>query len=1464
MALSVKRFIHENDCPEPSEQINVMYHPTDPQVLCDGGGTLTALFGEVGNLFELSMGSDDGFAGQGDVCAEGMDVVFVVDYTGSMGDAISGVKTGISNLISTIDTESNSNYRLGLVLFDGGACSYNTSNFYTSLPANQKINDGCDKIITCVEKMSTVGNSTSFTNGLNSIDTADMPTGASIEWGMTAISEVVNNGFAGSFRNGVQKLIILITDDDPEQDAAYATTLKSQLDAEGFQVMYNTSAVSGDSRYNTLLETQPAGDGHYNLDYDSTWTEGLEVSIASLCQSTFVYTCEPPAIGYYMELGDTATWWYTGTGWNGPINCEYDVKVNLHTSLGTQNYEIADIPTDHYAYLDSNTFKFTGYAGLGFDIDLWLLEAANDWSIDEISWVSVQTVSGSLGDFTIYTNPAVTGSTYNPFVESDQAFGFDGTITGDAEYNVYIGAKTSQDVHAFSITVISDEPDGTNADGEAQEPDGTILLDPQTPATSWINVSSLYPTKFQATKYTFSSITGGAHSFHVDFDQNPSDYAFTLNSVGPQYSHPGAQTALQNNWTANSDGITGSFNMPQGGGSAFFYLDAQVNQPEYLFTLQLSENIAGAGIVGGNFSQSSYYGYTGDTLPWISNLYKVGNYDSFTITNGNMSNGVSLTTGSGSGIGEVITTNTNIGGNITMPAGGGSGSGVFSGTSVESQYDFDLSITDDFFIGDYGADFTVTGTVGQIITRTKALQGTSADITYAISKITSSNSNVTVTANGTTLTIKVTMPSGGGSADIAVEGSETSNNYQYTVTWDANDSTNGELYGWANGPGKTRTTTVTGIAGQTFSLNPSAPLVTIQDYFSQDSGRGATPRVTIQPGAAELTNATYTTVTQTSGTNSITEGINPEVILTMPSGGGSATVGTLLVPAQIYHSFAVSFSTDTSASGVIAHTCSGGADLAGVSRSSISGGSQVISFGGYTNTTWTGVQVPIAPNDNTNYDNEINSITAANNFFNLSGVSATEASNYCGADREFVLFNFKMPSLDPRHGINYNARSVVIDDFLIARTLSFTLTSVHNMSNANITYADITQTFTGAVGSQHNYTSRYYATEGYTLALTGVSDNSSAVTSSVSGNNVTGVITMPSGGGSGQITASGNTTLNEFTHTVTIVENVANAQLLQHSGGKRVISFTGAPGATKRFTGEALSIQSGYYYTSGPTVTGNSSLTSRSISASGAMDITITIGSANTSSSLSVTGSTALITRTLTIRYYDNSSGAIIASGSGSGYTTYSADYVTGAPGSTGRFERFFMPASGYISANISSVSDNSSATNPFAGSTAGAGQRFFVDYTIPSVNTISDVTVNAGSVVPATAATAATTLATAATTQRTKATIATTQATEATTLATRPTIATTQATLSPWVYYTVTDCNGTSWYAKASYYSPRFTYHEVGLAPAGFVGSTALITRQHEINPGGDLVFLQRTSTNECEPGGGGGDSGPRDPWLE
>lgn len=51
-----------------------------------------------------------------DTCGP-LDVVFVIDDTGSMSGAIGNVKTGIGNLIAKIDLASNGDYQLGLVTF---------------------------------------------------------------------------------------------------------------------------------------------------------------------------------------------------------------------------------------------------------------------------------------------------------------------------------------------------------------------------------------------------------------------------------------------------------------------------------------------------------------------------------------------------------------------------------------------------------------------------------------------------------------------------------------------------------------------------------------------------------------------------------------------------------------------------------------------------------------------------------------------------------------------------------------------------------------------------------------------------------------------------------------------------------------------------------------------------------------------------------------------------------------------------------------------------------------------------------------------------------------------------------------------------------------------------------------------------------------------------------------------------
>lgn len=158
-------------------------------------------------------------------CDAGMDVVFLVDYTGSMGGAIDGVKTSISSIVNTIQTESNNNYRLGLVLFDeytsGTVSNYSDKTAYTSLPSAQRyINTGVGgkyQWITAMEMMQT-NNQSSFTTQLNLLRTTNFPLGSGQgvpEPSDMGVDLVGTENFAGTFRTGVSKLIILITDATP-------------------------------------------------------------------------------------------------------------------------------------------------------------------------------------------------------------------------------------------------------------------------------------------------------------------------------------------------------------------------------------------------------------------------------------------------------------------------------------------------------------------------------------------------------------------------------------------------------------------------------------------------------------------------------------------------------------------------------------------------------------------------------------------------------------------------------------------------------------------------------------------------------------------------------------------------------------------------------------------------------------------------------------------------------------------------------------------------------------------------------------------------------------------------------------------------------------------------------------------------------------------------------------------------
>ena len=191
-------------------------------------------------------------------CNDGMDIVFLVDYTASMGGAINGVKASIASIVEAIIAESSNNYRLGLILFDerttltDGYINYSTNAIYQSLPQAQKyINENLSipltQYITAMEVLSP-GNQSSFTTNLNYLNTTSFPIGYGVggsEPSDMGLDRVVNYDLAGAFRENVTKLVILITDNPSSgndditnaTDVAFAQTLIEDCNAKGVKVL---------------------------------------------------------------------------------------------------------------------------------------------------------------------------------------------------------------------------------------------------------------------------------------------------------------------------------------------------------------------------------------------------------------------------------------------------------------------------------------------------------------------------------------------------------------------------------------------------------------------------------------------------------------------------------------------------------------------------------------------------------------------------------------------------------------------------------------------------------------------------------------------------------------------------------------------------------------------------------------------------------------------------------------------------------------------------------------------------------------------------------------------------------------------------------------------------------------------------------------------------------------------------
>lgn len=238
-------------------------------------------------------------------CADGMDVVFLVDFTGSMGDAIDAIKAAIASIVDTIVTESGDNYRLGLVLFDEvdpnqpppfNALPYINKAAYTGLPSEQKYvniydiagnTDDRNQYITALQVFSD-NNESSFSSQLNLLNTTNFPLGYGVgspEPSDMGVDRIVNYDLVGAFRDNVSKLIILITDDTPSgeddntdaTDTAFINTLVTDCNAKGIKVLL----MKKDSNSVAPLETLALNTG--GLVSDSFTPSAIISSIENIC-----------------------------------------------------------------------------------------------------------------------------------------------------------------------------------------------------------------------------------------------------------------------------------------------------------------------------------------------------------------------------------------------------------------------------------------------------------------------------------------------------------------------------------------------------------------------------------------------------------------------------------------------------------------------------------------------------------------------------------------------------------------------------------------------------------------------------------------------------------------------------------------------------------------------------------------------------------------------------------------------------------------------------------------------------------------------------------------------------------------------------------------------------------------------------------------------------------------------------
>ena len=894
MAISVKQFLNPLNCNEPAYEIQVMYDSdvnNGAATICNGGGTLTNIYGDFASLTDIYSNSATTNAGEGDICLDGMDVVFCVDYTGSMDDAIQGVKNGIAQIATEIATLTNNNYRLGLVTFDGstGTSSqkYGSSPYYLGLPVAQRFtgpnphaNGNNNLYITCQEKMSlnNIGDSTTgFTYNLNALSSANgangMDLGENIECGGQATYDI-SQGFAGQWRADVLKLIIVITDDQSEENSSYFTnTVIPACNNQNIQVFHNTSKAQGYAndvpRYKAAAEnTTPAGLYVPGLTFSGTWTSSLITGIQDLCEFTTTYTCDNAAAGWYAETpvvgGTTTAYYWNGTTWTVQYACpapQFTVQVDFVDNVS--NGSVDDFPINLANQFDLDTLEFTGETGDVFS-------ATASVSVDS-GWQNMSLTVSNVSDTNIITSTSVDNGNLEVTIQvtigsSDQ--------TGANAESLQINGTASQTPKTLRVDVISGVIDTQDDNGNNQSPAGYVDMTLVEPSNGWTNMAATY-TNF-AYRYEFTDTPGESYNFDVEFLPSPSDYTLNVQSSIIQSTNIAGQggnsfqpglTAINNltltTGSTNPD-LAGTITIPTEDSWVKIYITADINQPNYSYRLNASDTITGA---FADPSSQTFIGYTGAIFPFTIGATADSGYNNVNVTSatlGMASNNNAITAGP-----TVNSSNDGAEGTITMPSGGGNGHVILGGTANQVNYTYTVTIVDNMSTTSWG-QVIFSGAAGSTPSAQNNVTGlTNSEYSYNAQTISNNSAGGILTstiASATAPSVNLSlssMPLGGGSATVTLTGTENTFTYSYSLSiTESPNATNGS---WVS-----NTVNLTGTANQvitgTFTWNATS------GYEYLASGHSSSD--------AAITDSSFPTA------NTITT----DYEVTMPSGGGSGVI----------------------------------------------------------------------------------------------------------------------------------------------------------------------------------------------------------------------------------------------------------------------------------------------------------------------------------------------------------------------------------------------------------------------------------------------------------------------------------------------------------------------------------------------------------------------------------------------